>query len=231
MSINNTLIASIVSSFFEVVITHPLDLYKTKKQINNNFKFRDFLNLKYKDVYSGFKPRVIGVIPIRSTFLFSQEFLECKLNKYTNNIKYHGVIIGGSIAQTIFDTPIENLKINSMLNKKIKYNIKNFYCGFIPHLVRNSIFFANVYLAKSYGTTNYEKALYGGLGGFVGCYLSHPFDTIKTWHQSKSNYDLTQYNINQKLKILWKGANIRALMGMINMSVSLFIFENLISKN
>lgn len=231
MSITNTLTASIVSSFFEIVITHPLDLYKTNKQINNNFKFKNFINLKFKDVYSGFKPRILGSITTRSTFLFSQEYLESKLIAYSTYEKYLGVIIGGSFAQTIFDTPIENLKINSMLNKKLSYNITNFYCGFIPHFIRNSIFFANVYIAKSYGKTNYEKALYGGFGGFIGCYLSHPFDTIKTLRQSKKNIKLSHCNLNDKIKMLWKGANIRALMGLINISISLFIFENLITKN
>jgi hypothetical protein len=124
-NIDQTLYASIISSFFEVIITHPLDLYKTNKQINNNFTIKHFTNLKYKDVYAGFKPRVLGVIPIRTTFLFSQDYLGNILINQTNLIKNSGIIIGGSVVQTLFDTPIENIKINHILKNKIYYNFKN----------------------------------------------------------------------------------------------------------
>ena len=40
---------------------------------------------------------------------------------------------------------------------------------------------AGVYEAKKLSTNNYNVALYGAIGGFIGSYLSHPFDTLKTF--------------------------------------------------
>ncbi len=208
---------SLISSVIEVITTHPLDVYKTKYQLNKNYKFNDFLNNSFKENYKGFASRFLGVVPIRSTFLFLQDFLNNKIKTKNNYLKDIYVICGSSLGQTLIDTPIELSKINKINKNDI--NILS-YKGFLPHYARNLIFLASVYEAKKLSTNNYNIALYGAFGGLIGSYLSHPFDTLKTFKQSNLPIKLNYENA-------FRGANIRAGMGFINMLISLFIYETL----
>lgn len=54
------------------------------------------------------------------------------------------VPISASFAQTLFDTPVEILKINKIMN----INNKFLYKGFIPHYIRNTIFLISVSLNR-----------------------------------------------------------------------------------
>ena len=210
------LIPSICSSFVEVVITQPIDVAKTYKQTGKT------IPLNIKTLYSGFIPRATGNIPSRTVFLFSQDFLKTELDstKSLNKILIPGL---SGFAQTLIDTPIENLKMKQIF----KLDKINYYKGFIPHLSRNIIFLIPVFNFKEYGKEHHENALhqslYGAIGGIIGSYISHPLDTIKT---------LIQTNRKEQIKNLhmgdyFRGAHLRASMAFINMSISLYIFEYL----
>jgi hypothetical protein len=213
----NQFYCSIISSVIEVFTTHPLDVLKTKRQIDNNFNVKTFYNLKLKEKYKGLQTRIFGIVPIRSIFLYSQDYFKKTINTNNMFLKDLLVITGSSLCQTVVDTPVEISKINKINNS----NIPIFsYKGFVPHYLRNTIFMASVYQVRKLSTNNYDIAFYGAIGGLIGSYLSHPFDTLKTFRQSNINKKLTMQNA-------FKGANIRASMGFINMGISLFVYENL----
>lgn len=204
---------AIISSIFEVCATQPLDVIKTHYQTNTKVIF------SIKELYRGFVPRALGNIPSRSIFLFSQDYLKQKINN--NQFKSLVVPIGAGFIQTLFDTPVEVLKINKIMNIQNKF----LYSGFMPHVTRNILFLVPVYNMREYSNKqNIDKnilsnACYGAIGGVFGAYISHPFDTIKSKIQSKQSIK----NIN--FVELYKGVHIRASMSLINMFVSLYVFE------
>lgn len=211
---SNLILPSLISSLIEVTMTQPFDVIKTHKQANKLSE----LKYNFKNLYKGFVPRALGNIPSRTVFLFSQDYFKGHVTK-----KYQPVIVPivSGFCQTLVDTPVEVLKINQIFN----IQNKNYYSGFIPHCTRNIIFVGFVFNFREYGK-QYNSlpimSVFGAVGGLLGCYLSHPFDTIKTIKQSQI------VGKNVKLNTIsdyMRGANIRASMGFINMFVSLTVFE------
>ena len=218
---------ALISSIIETTITHPIDVIKIHKQTSKPILYR------FNTLYSGYIPRSIGNIPSRTIFLFSQDYLHNHFNnknrKINKNIQSILIPFIAGFSQTLVDTPVEVLKMNQIM--KIKNNL--LYKGFIPHFYRNFIFVLCVYNFKqlsnntnikylqSFSTqsSTIQTALFGAVGGLVGSYTSHPLDTIKTCIQTNRNYD------NFTLKDFFKGCHLRAGMGMINMFISLYIFE------
>jgi len=209
---SHLVIPSLVSSVLEVTITQPLDVIKTYKQANK----LNQLDYRWRNLYKGFVPRALGNIPSRTVFLFSQEYFK----QYTSD-KYRPIVVPlmSGFCQTLVDTPVEVLKINQIFGQQNR----NYYSGFVPHCIRNIIFVGFVFNFKEYGK-RYDSitisSAYGAVGGLLGCYLSHPFDTIKTIRQSgATNNTLTS------IKDYMRGSHIRAGMGFVNMFISLSIFE------
>ena len=208
----NLVLPSLVSSVLEVTITQPLDVIKTYKQANKLHQ----LDYRLSNLYKGFLPRALGNIPSRTVFLFSQDYFK----QYTSD-KYRPIVVPliSGFCQTLVDTPVEVLKINQIFGQQNR----NYYSGFVPHCIRNIIFVGFVFNFKEYGK-RYDSitisSAYGAVGGLLGCYISHPFDTIKTIKQSNAT--------STKLvgiKEYMRGSHIRAGMGFINMFISLSIFE------
>jgi hypothetical protein len=210
------IVPSIISSLIEVIVTQPIDVAKTYKQTGNKISFN------VRTLYSGFIPRASGNIPSRSVFLFSQDFLKSELDPIKN---FNKILIPGlsGFAQTLIDTPIENLKMRQIF----KLDKVNYYKGFLPHLSRNIIFLIPVFNFKEYGKSYHDnaihQALYGATGGIVGSYISHPLDTIKTLIQTNKKNQIKEL----KLKDYFRGSHLRASMAFINMSISLTVFEYL----
>lgn len=73
--------------------------------------------------------------------------------------------------------------------------------------------------SKKNNHTIFYISLYGAFGGIIGSYCSHPFDTIKTRIQSNTPIK------NLSIKDYFRGSHIRASMSMINMFISLYVFE------
>ena len=208
----NLILPSLVSSFLEVTITQPLDVVKTYKQANKINQ----LDYRLSNLYKGFVPRALGNIPSRTVFLFSQDYFK----GYTSD-KYKPLVVPlmSGFCQTLVDTPVEVVKINQIFGQKNK----NYYSGFVPHCIRNIIFVGFVFNFKEYGK-RYDSitisSAYGAVGGLLGCYISHPFDTIKTIKQSRA----TNSKLNSFSDYM-RGSHIRAGMGFVNMFISLSIFE------
>jgi hypothetical protein len=213
---------ALISSIIETTITHPIDVIKIHKQTSKPILY------KFNTLYSGYIPRSVGNIPSRTIFLFSQDYLHKYFNntnrQVNKNIQSILIPFIAGFSQTLVDTPIEVLKMNKIM--KIKNNL--LYKGFIPHFYRNFIFVLCVYNFKQLSNnTNIQyvnspstqTALFGAAGGLIGSYISHPLDTIKTCIQTNRNYD------NFTIKDFFKGCHLRAGMGMINMFISLYVFE------
>ena len=124
-----------ISGLVEVTCTHPIDLIKTKLQeasqknivINNPIKhfYSKYRLHGIKYMYSGFIPRIVGVVPMRFVFWGVQGNCNEYINNYnicdTNRLILAG-IIGGS-AQTLIDNPIESMKIRQMTSTNNTYII------------------------------------------------------------------------------------------------------------
>jgi len=222
---------ALISSIIETTITHPIDVIKIHKQTSKPILYR------FNTLYSGYIPRSIGNIPSRTIFLFSQDYLHQYFNnknrQVNKNIQSILIPFIAGFSQTLVDTPVEVLKMNQIMKIKNNLNIsqnttKLLYKGFIPHFYRNFIFVLCVYNFKQlsnntniqYLQSSYiQTALFGAVGGLIGSYTSHPLDTIKTCIQTNRNYD------NFTIKNFFKGCHLRAGMGMINMFISLYVFE------
>ena len=216
---------ALVSSIIESTLTHPIDVIKIHKQTSQPIIY------KFKTLYSGYIPRALGNIPSRTIFLFSQDYLQHYFSNSNNSNKtkyeisknMQSIIIPlcAGFTQTVVDTPIEVIKMNQVMNLKNKL----LYKGFMPHFYRNFIFVLSVYNFKQLGVGNevgnsyLQTAMYGAVGGVVGSYISHPFDTIKTCIQTNRPYK------HFIIKDYFRGCHLRAGMGMINMFVSLYVFE------
>jgi len=203
---------AIISSIFEVCVTQPIDVIKIHHQTKTTVLYT------FKNLYTGFIPRAFGNIPSRSIFLFSQDLFKQYFEKSKYN-KYSPILVPSlaGISQTLVDTPVEVIKINKIMN----LNNTFLYKGFLPHVSRNIIFLVFVYnfreLFKNESVT--KKALYGAVGGVIGSYISHPLDTIKTRMQTNRSYK------SLPIRDYFKGAHLRASMSMINMFISLSVFE------
>lgn len=177
-----------ISGICEVLITHPIDFIKTKKQEGYSFKDNK-KNYKLPDYYKGIQSRFYGIVPMRTVFWGSQDITEKYLKKNKSNIhpSYNFLIKGtvSSFFQTLIDNPIEVKKISDMAQIKSTNNFKTLYKGFNYNLIRNNIF-ANTFC---YGTQfnsdkKYNVLLNSFFWGSLGAIASHPFDYIKTIKQS-----------------------------------------------
>lgn len=211
--LHNTMMhGAFISSVFEVCVTQPFDVIKTNYQ--NSTK----TIITFKNLYKGFLPRAIGNISSRTIFLYSQDFFTTGIlfSPYKNYKNLVVPILAG-FSQTLVDTPVEVLKINKITNQNERFLFK----GFLPHCSRNIIFLGFVYNFREHYKSDsiLKNAFYGGIGGVIGSYISHPFDTIKT--RIQSNKSFKELTFNQ----LMKGSHLRASMSMINMFISLGVYE------
>jgi hypothetical protein len=210
--LHNTMMhGALISSVFEVCVTQPIDVIKTNYQ--NSTK----TIISFKNLYKGFLPRAIGNIPSRTIFLYSQDFFTTGIlfSPY-KDYKNIAVPILAGFSQTLVDTPVEVLKINKITSQNERFLFK----GFLPHCSRNIIFLGFVYNFREHYKSDsiLKNAFYGGIGGVFGSYISHPLDTIKTRIQSNKSFEIT-------FRELMKGCHLRASMGMINMFISLGVYE------
>ena len=210
--------AYLISSVTEVILTQPFDVIKTLRQ--NKIK----PEYNFKSLYKGFGPRLYGNIPSLSMFLFSQSYLDSKLNMNKLHNKLFLPMIAG-FTQTVIDNPIEIVKINQIMGIKNR----NFLRGFIPHYLKNSILIGSIYHSRKYAENNFNSTysnfngIFGAVGGLIGTYLSHPLDTIKTLQQSNNNVNIKKL----EFKSLLTGIHLRGLMNFISFTISLTVFDQI----
>ncbi len=238
----NKILAGSLSGLFEVLFTHPLDYLKTRKQdfvqkkIKGSF-YKHLINDNNLNIYRGILPRIYGVIPMRMSFWFSQDYTNCILKKnYSNLNKYQkGVIIGitGGFFQTIIDNPIENIKIRQITNQKIKVKdilLKNY--GFKETLIRNVGFSISMGIICFQNKSNdllYNFSI-SSIAGFIGSIITQPIDFIKTRNQSLQtntsiyNILLKYYKKGNFLQLYTGGMN-RCLLSFFSMGIGFTIYD------
>lgn len=175
-------INSIISSFIELIITHPIDYYKNLHQNNITKPF----HIIKKNPFLGIKPKLYGMIPMRIVFWNTLYILE---NKKTNPFI---IPIITATTQTIIDYPLEQIKFNTIFNSKPT----NIYKAISTHYIRNIIFSYNFFF---FTHININPWIGGALGGIFGSITSQPFDSLKTYYQS-GNFQTPKWNTTQYFK-------------------------------
>jgi hypothetical protein len=240
----------------EISFSHVADVIKTVNQsraTNGNIEsiFKTSLSIYnsngIRGFYTGFIPRLIGIIPMRAVFWGSMysasSFYALNFND-TSLLKkaiFMGTICG--ISQSIVDTPIEVAKIyliervinnrKTLDNSNVISNFQKFMKGYLPTTLRNTGFAIIMSYGTNYSQKNkfntWENFLLMGACGASASYLTHPLDSWKTFAQSNNNNNnkfndfikilQRSNNKSEVLRIIFKGAHTRALMAIINMSV------------
>ena len=201
--------ASLISSFVEVSVTHPIDYLKTLKQ-NNNYSFKKFLNNPYKGVSS----RFIGVAPMRLIYWNSISFFK------ERNFSSLQTGVYASSLQTIVDYPIEQIKIRKMVNSNSIFKNSNHFIGFSTLLARNIGFCVTFVSCVNFIDNDYYS---GAVGGLLGAFITQPFDSLKTYYQS-GNKKFPKWNL-YKYMIGWQH---RCLISMLSMNIGWYIFNNMV---
>lgn len=229
-----------LSGIVEVIMTHPLDFLKTKKQeyiqsdIKTNF-YKSLLNEKNLNLYRGVIPRLYGVIPMRFTFWGVQDHTNCYLNK--NGIhSYKNDVISGCMAgsfQTLIDNPIEILKIQSISNKKVSFKeiIFNNY-GFTATLFRNIGFAVCMTTIGTHNKSdnNFNNFCVTAIAGGVASLITQPLDYVKTQLQrtktKKPIVKILAEIIKENPKKLYVGGLNRGLLGFFSMGIGFVAYDN-----
>lgn len=206
--------SSVIAGIIEVFTTHPLDYAKTLLQNKNN---TITLNQFLKQPYKGISSRLVGIIPMRIVFWNSLTYFK------ENNYKplYAGLLTAS--IQTLIDYPIEQIKIQKMLNNTTMRNAfaqPNLYKGFGITLSRN-IGFA-VILNKCIDG-NDGSYYHGAIGGFLGAVSTQPLDALKTWYQS-NNY---KYPTHWTFTDYYKGWYFRAGISLMSMNIGWLVYSSL----
>lgn len=206
--------ASIVAGLMEVLTTHPIDYVKTLSQDGKSTN--EILKKVIKNPYTGIHSRVVGVIPMRILFWNTLD--------YFHKNKYSAISAGALTAsiQTLIDYPIEQIKIQCMINKvswKNAFRI-NHFPSFTTHLSRN-ILFASVF--ASFIDYNPDSYYLAALGGFAGAIISHPLDSLKTWYQSGN----INYPKHWTMENYFKGWHHRGIISLISMNIGWIVFRKI----
>ena len=193
--------ASIVSSFVELAITHPIDYLKTLKQNNT----KNPLSILKQNPYVGIKSKLYGNLPMRLIFWNSIEY-----GKNNNLSKIETSLLGATL-QTFVDFPIEVYKINKMTKNNNKFNKILLLPSFSSHYLRNIGFTL---------TYSYLSIINPAIAGLSGALITQPLDCLKTHYQSGNNnfpkWKFTDY---------FKGGIYRCSISFISMGIGSYVFN------
>lgn len=229
--------SGVLAGIVEVLVTHPIDNYKTLRQFNAyNGTFNKF---NFKTMYNGLFTRIYGIAPMRLIFWCTQDFGEKYFDKYSYKYALSGALAGSF--QTVVDYPIEQIKIRRMIYKDsysdiIKDLIKsnNISSGFGVTFLRN-VGFATVFnhLLKTNSSNNNTStnfALAAG-SGFVSSIVTQPIDYFKTIIQSNKGNNISVKNIfidsmkDNNYLIFFRGGMSRASISFLSMGIGFSVYE------
>ena len=240
---NKKFIAGGLSGIVEVSLTHPLDYMKIKsqeyKQLNKTKKnfFKEISPNGFRSFYSGYIPRVMGIIPMRLAFWGSQDATrEFLLN---NNINTHFnfllIALSGGFAQSLVDNQAEIIKISQMTNMPRKQLWKTLikFRGFNANLIRNIGFTTCIsyfcFNDNFQHVSTVDKFKYAGIGAVIGGVLTQPFDYVKTQKQRENDprgmMEIIKTTARKNPLQLYSGGLYRASLGFCNMGIGFVAFD------
>lgn len=151
---------SILSSCGELLTTYPIDYLKILRQSNLSPKKRH--GLFFSNPYRGITSRIWGVIPARMSFWSSLHYCQQSPTISTSAVKSSLVI---SSCQTIFDYPIEQIKVQRMLSHQPIPIRKCFYTstlipGYTALLSRNVFFMFGYFQTRNSVRDHFEENIY-----------------------------------------------------------------------
>tara|TARA_B100000902_G_C27318087_1_gene922562 strand:- start:53 stop:817 length:765 start_codon:yes stop_codon:yes gene_type:complete len=242
--------AGAISGIIEVLITHPFDYIKTKRQeyaqkkiLNRNF-FKTIYNNNFLNLYTGMSSRLIGIIPMRLTFWGVQGSTCDYLKNNKINSKFNFLIIGtlGGFSQSVIDNQIELIKISKMTNNKLSFKNLMKFNGFMPTLYRNVIF-ANFIAYSCFSIEHndiYDKFISSASAGFIASILTQPLDYVKTIKQRQSDTIINGKSIkfdntlniliktfNDNPRNLFIGTIMRSILGFFTMGIGFISYDKI----
>lgn len=243
----NYYIAGSMSGLVEVLLTHPIDVIKTRIQQSSvtggKFVLRDLKSPTL--LYSGLISRLAGITPMRAMYWGTQDLSGKMLTEYIPEQNSRLIVSGmlGGISQTVVDAPIEYIKTQQIRNNKNSYSQIKFR-GFTPTLYRNTLF-ATIFncVANSdtlgindrlntIGCNKYISMLCRfGTAGAIASIISQPLDYYKTYTQTYDTMPLKDIraSIYREYRnnpfILWRGGIPRATLGFCTMSIGGFSYD------
>jgi len=199
--------SGILAGLTEVIFTHPIDFYKTQKQYNayNSNNGNYLIKFRFSNMYTGFIPRVVGIVPMRLVFWCTQDYGE---DLFTDTGQYKYALAGGlaGLSQSIIDYPIEQFKIRNMVHRQKFSHVltnfletKNHINGFLFTASRN-VGFAVIFnhIVKNNSTvdnTICQNFMIASSAGFIASATTQPLDYFKTIIQSTNNTDISTKEI------------------------------------
>ena len=236
---------SALSSCGELLTTYPIDYLKILRQSNLSAKKRH--GLFFSNPYRGITSRIWGVIPARMSFWSSLHYSQQSPTISTSAVKSSLVI---SSCQTIFDYPIEQIKVQRMLSHQPIPVRKCFYTstlapGFTTLLFRNFLFMFGYFQTRNSVRDHVEETNYSNkedkqktqiytdvFSISAGVLISQPLDIVKT-HIQKSqdtqwNYRSFANHISQQPVFYWfRGLPYRLVSNVMGMMVGIYILDYL----
>ena len=235
-------IAGGLSGIVEISLTYPIDYIKVRRQeylqkslSMKNF-YKDIAPNGFKSYYTGYLPRVIGIIPMRITFWGSHDTTKSFLEYHDINTPYNFLIIGmsGGFFQTVVDNQIEIVKFSKITNrpKNEMINALMKFQGFNASLIRNVCFNTCVsYLCfnNTEDKSPFEKVLSGAFGGLIGSVLTQPLDYVKSFkHRTNDNravFKILKETAIENPRKLYAGGLFRCIANCSTMGIGFFTFD------
>lgn len=212
----NTIGIPIIASIGECVITHPLDVIRTR------FTNRTNVWRGVKGLYSGFGYRAVGLIPNRIVFLGGDTLAK----KHHVGFVERSIVLG--TIQSFVDLPFLMWRTSAM--EGIPQEFKRFPRGLVPLTGRNVLFAMGLFGGRdSLPIQNYYTKTI--LGCAIGVSISQPLEVIRTRKQSIQK-DLSLAEITKKIYDsygaygFWRGTFVRAGIAMVSFLTLSFFQKN-----
>lgn len=236
-------VAGGLSGLIEISLTYPMDYLKVKrqefKQTGQPLKnfYRDISPNGVRSFYTGYLPRVAGIVPMRFAFWGSQDTTRQLLinNNIDTSFNFLFIGISGAFFQTIIDNQAEIMKISRISNipREEMINALMRFQGFNTSLVRNMGFNSCIsYLCFNGGMedkTLFEKMEISALGGLVGSLLTQPIDYVKTYKHRTNNkrpmITILKEAVRENPKQLYAGGMFRAISNFSTMGIGFVCYD------